>query len=101
MNRIIPAPEFIFVVQAHAMSGPPAVVIRPFLRKQEAAAFAGQLAQRVRGPVASRRFGEMPGRIPRARTEIPDSSTAQFPAARTMWQPSGIGNPHSKAMSSP
>jgi hypothetical protein len=48
MNRIIPAPEFTFVVQAHAMSGPPTVVIRPFLRKQEAAAFAGQLAQRVR-----------------------------------------------------
>ena len=38
MNRVIPAPQLSFVVQAHAMSGPPAVVIRPFLRKQDAAA---------------------------------------------------------------
>ena len=30
------------------MSGPPAVVIRPFQRKQDAAAFAAELAQRVR-----------------------------------------------------
>jgi hypothetical protein len=48
MNRIIPAQQVSFVVQAHAMSGPPAVVIRAFVRKQDAAAFAGQLAQRVR-----------------------------------------------------
>lgn len=48
MNRIIPRSQLSFVVQAHAMSGPPAVVIRMFLRKQDAAAFAAQLAQRVR-----------------------------------------------------
>jgi hypothetical protein len=47
-NRILPTSRPSFVVQAHAMSGPPAVVIRRFLRKQEAAAFAAQLAQRVR-----------------------------------------------------
>jgi hypothetical protein len=48
MNRIIPTSQLSFVVQAHAMSGPPAAVIRRFLRKQDAAAFAAQLAQRVR-----------------------------------------------------
>ncbi|MGD0245104.1 MAG: hypothetical protein ABSB59_32925 [Streptosporangiaceae bacterium] len=48
MNRVIPTSQLSFVVQAHATSGPPAVVIRPFPRKQDAAAFAGQLAQRVR-----------------------------------------------------
>ena len=48
MNRIIPASRLSFVVQAHAMSGPPAAVIARFLRKQDAAAFAAQLAQRVR-----------------------------------------------------
>lgn len=48
MNSILPASRLTFVVQAHAMSGPPAAVIRRFLRKQDAAAFAGQLAQRVR-----------------------------------------------------
>jgi hypothetical protein len=48
MNRIIPKSELSFVVQAHAMSGPPAVVIRRFQRKQDAAAFAAELAQRVR-----------------------------------------------------
>jgi hypothetical protein len=37
-----------FVVQAHAMSGPPAAVIRGFLRRQDAGAFAAQLAQQVR-----------------------------------------------------
>ena len=56
MNRIIPASQFSFVVQAHAMSGPPASVIRYFQRKQDAAAFAAGLAQRVRasGVVALR-----------------------------------------------
>jgi hypothetical protein len=48
MNRIIPAPHLSFIVQAHAMSGPPAVVIGRFQRKQEAAAFAAELAQRIR-----------------------------------------------------
>jgi len=48
MNRIIPRSQLSFVVQAHAMSGPPAVVIRRFQRKQDAAAFAAGLAQRVR-----------------------------------------------------
>jgi Luciferase-like monooxygenase len=48
MNRIIPWSQLSFVVQAHAMSGPPAVVIRGFQRKQDAAAFAAELAQRVR-----------------------------------------------------
>jgi hypothetical protein len=48
VNRVVPAPTFTFVVQAHAMSGPPAVIIRAFRRKEAAAAFAGQLAQRVR-----------------------------------------------------
>ena len=48
MNRIIPTSRLSFVVQAHAMSGPPAAVIRRFLRRQDAAAFAAQLAQRVR-----------------------------------------------------
>lgn len=40
--------QLCFVVQAHAMSGPPAAVIRGFLRKQDAGAFAAQLAQQVR-----------------------------------------------------
>jgi hypothetical protein len=48
MNRIIPASQLSFVVQAHAMSGPPAAVIRPFQSKQAAAAFAAELAGRVR-----------------------------------------------------
>jgi hypothetical protein len=48
MNHIIPTSQLSFVVQAHAMSGPPAVVIRGFQRKQDAAAFAAELAQRVR-----------------------------------------------------
>ena len=48
MNRILPPSQLSFVVQAHAMSGPPAAVIRRFLRKQDAAAFAARLAQRVR-----------------------------------------------------
>jgi len=37
MNRILPAAQLSFVVQAHAMSGPPAVVIRRFQRKQAGA----------------------------------------------------------------
>ena len=41
-------PRLSFVVQAHAMSGPPAWVIRRFLFKQKAAAFTAQLVQRVR-----------------------------------------------------
>jgi hypothetical protein len=48
MNRMIPTSQLSFAVQAHAMSGPPAVVIRRFQRKQDAAAFAAELAQRVR-----------------------------------------------------
>ena len=48
MNRILPRSQLTFAVQAHAMSGPPAGVIRYFQRKQEAAAFAAKLAQRVR-----------------------------------------------------
>jgi hypothetical protein len=48
MNRIITTSRLSFVVQAHAMSGPPAVVIRRFVRKQDADDFAAQLAQRVR-----------------------------------------------------
>jgi hypothetical protein len=48
LNRIIPRSQISFVVQAHAVSGPPAVVIRGFQRKQDAAAFAAGLAQRVR-----------------------------------------------------
>jgi hypothetical protein len=48
VDRIISSSQLSFVVQAHAMSGPPAVVIRPFQRKQDAAAFAAGLAQRVR-----------------------------------------------------
>jgi hypothetical protein len=48
MNRIIPASRLTFVVQAHTMSGPPAVVIRRFLRRQDAGAFAAKLAQQVR-----------------------------------------------------
>ena len=48
MNRIISTSHLSFVVQAHAMSGPPAVVIRGFQRKHDAAAFAAGLAQRVR-----------------------------------------------------
>ena len=43
-----PRSQISFVVQAHAVSGPPAVVIRGFQRKQDAAAFAAGLAQRVR-----------------------------------------------------
>ena len=45
--------HFSFVVQAHAMSGPPASVVRLFLRKQDAGAFAAQLAQRVRSSGAA------------------------------------------------
>jgi hypothetical protein len=48
LNGIMSAPQLSFVVQAHAMSGPPAAVIRRFQRKQDAAAFAAGLAQRVR-----------------------------------------------------
>lgn len=48
MMNGIPTSHFSFIVQAHAMSGPPAVVIRPFRRKQDAAAFAAELARRVR-----------------------------------------------------
>lgn len=51
MNRIgrfIPGSHLNYVVQAHAMSGPPAAVIRRFLSKQDAGAFAAQLVQRVR-----------------------------------------------------
>jgi hypothetical protein len=48
MNRLIATPQLSFVVQAHAMSGPPAVVIRRFRRRQDAAAFAAELARRVR-----------------------------------------------------
>jgi hypothetical protein len=50
MNHILigATPHLSFVVQAHAMSGPPACVIRRFLFKQEAASFTAQLAQRVR-----------------------------------------------------
>jgi hypothetical protein len=49
MSRIIPrSQQLSFVVQAHALSGPPAAVIRRFLRKQDAGAFAAQLAQQVR-----------------------------------------------------
>jgi hypothetical protein len=45
---IIPTSQLTFVVQAHAMSGPPAAVIRRFPRKQDAGALAAQLSQRVR-----------------------------------------------------
>ncbi|HEX6523586.1 MAG TPA: hypothetical protein VF070_26835 [Streptosporangiaceae bacterium] len=48
VNHILPATQPGFVVQAHAMSGPPAVVIRVFQRRQDAAAYAAGLAQRVR-----------------------------------------------------
>jgi hypothetical protein len=48
MNRIFPESRLCFVVQVHATAGPPAVVIRRFARKQDAAAFAARLAQRVR-----------------------------------------------------
>jgi hypothetical protein len=48
LNRPFTTPQLIFVVQAHAMSGPPAVLVRRFPRKQDAAAFAARLAQRVR-----------------------------------------------------
>lgn len=48
MNRILPTTQPGFAVQAQAMSGPPAVVIRFFKRKQDAAAYAAELAQRVR-----------------------------------------------------
>ena len=48
INHLIEVPRLSFVVQAHAMSGPPAVVICPFRRKQDAADFAALLAQRVR-----------------------------------------------------
>jgi hypothetical protein len=37
-----------WVVQAHAMSGPPAVISRLFLTKQDAADFAAELARQVR-----------------------------------------------------
>lgn len=47
-NRVMAAPMLTFVVQAHAMSGPPAVVVRRFLGKEDAAAFATQLTQQVR-----------------------------------------------------
>jgi hypothetical protein len=59
MNRIgrfIPGSELTFVVQAHAMSGPPAAVVRRFVSRQDAGAFAAQLVQRVRtGGVAALR----------------------------------------------
>jgi hypothetical protein len=48
LNRIIPGSRLSFVVQAHAMSGPPAAVTRRFPRKQDAAAFAAELGRRVR-----------------------------------------------------
>jgi len=48
LGHVIARPQLIFVVQAHAMSGPPAAVVRRFLRKQDAGAFAAQLAQQVR-----------------------------------------------------
>lgn len=48
IGRILPGEYLTFVVQAHAMSGPPAAVVRRFLSKQEAGAFAAHLAQRVR-----------------------------------------------------
>jgi len=48
LNRVMSAPRLSFVVQAHAMSGPSAVVIRRFQRKQDAADFAAGLAQQVR-----------------------------------------------------
>jgi hypothetical protein len=41
-------PRLSFIVQAHAMSGPPAAVIVRFWRKQDAASFAAGLAQQVR-----------------------------------------------------
>lgn len=47
LNRIVSAPRLSFIVQAHAMSGPPAAVFRPFPRRQDAADFAAELAQRV------------------------------------------------------
>jgi hypothetical protein len=63
LNRIIPTPRLSFAVQAHAMSGPPAAVIRHFLRKQDAAAFAAQLAQQVRASgVEALRQDAWPGR---------------------------------------
>lgn len=47
LNRFTP-PQLRFIVQAHAMSGPPAAIILPFRRKDDAASFAAELAQRVR-----------------------------------------------------
>jgi hypothetical protein len=56
MNRIIPTSKLSFAVQTHAMSGPPAVVIRHFQRKQDAAAFtrtgSAGAGQRRRGASA-------------------------------------------------
>lgn len=48
IGRILPGSDLTFVVQAHAMSGPPAAVVRRFLSKQDAGGFAAHLAQRVR-----------------------------------------------------
>jgi hypothetical protein len=48
VNRIIAVPQLSFVVQAHAMSGPPAALMRRFLLRQEAAIFAAHLGQQVR-----------------------------------------------------
>jgi hypothetical protein len=48
LNNIVSVPRLSFVVQAHAMSGPPATVIRGFQSKQDAAAFAARLVQQVR-----------------------------------------------------
>lgn len=48
MNHVVTTSQLSFLVQAHAMSGPPAAVFQRFRRKQEAAAFAAQLAHQVR-----------------------------------------------------
>jgi hypothetical protein len=48
LNFLVSSPRLPFVVHAHAMFGPPAAVIRVFQSKNEAAAFAAELAQRVR-----------------------------------------------------
>lgn len=41
-------PRYSYVVQAHAMSGPPAAIMLRFFRKQDAHNFAAELARRVR-----------------------------------------------------
>lgn len=48
MNFFIRPSRLIFVVQAHAMSGPPVAVVRRFQSRQDAAAFAAKLTARVR-----------------------------------------------------